>query len=200
MSRPRALASRAAGPCLRLLLVPALAAPGGCATLGAAMSPYSETYSCKNDDHGQCIHPEKALDDALAGRTSRSDPAVTNDRRLLQGAGRDRARGMGRARSEPRTFEGYRDSVYRELADLIAAPVTPMLRPARTLRTLVLPYTDRNRPDRLYMPRYVYWIPDRPEWVVGDYLVAPVPAAVRVPVLEQVREPGPEGDAAVPQP
>ena len=52
----------------------------GCAVLGSAMSPYSETFSCKNDDHGQCIHPERAYEDAAAGRTSRSDPAVTRDK------------------------------------------------------------------------------------------------------------------------
>jgi conjugal transfer pilus assembly protein TraV len=46
------------------------------------MSPYSEKFSCKNSDHGQCIHPEKAWADAVAGRPSKSDPAV-NDRKLL---------------------------------------------------------------------------------------------------------------------
>jgi conjugal transfer pilus assembly protein TraV len=46
---------------------------GGCATLGSMMSPYSEKFSCKNDDHGQCIHPEKAYADAVAGaRRSRT--------------------------------------------------------------------------------------------------------------------------------
>ena len=62
----------------------------GCAVLGSAMSPYSETFSCKNDDHGQCIHPERAYEDAAAGRTSRSDPAVTRDKALLKGKRRTR--------------------------------------------------------------------------------------------------------------
>jgi conjugal transfer pilus assembly protein TraV len=37
------------------------------------------------------------------------------------------------------------------------------------------------------MPRYVYSILDKPQWVVGDYLVSPVNPAARVPVLEQVK-------------
>jgi conjugal transfer pilus assembly protein TraV len=69
------------------------------------------------------------------------------------------------------------------------------------VRTLILPYADRKRPDRLYMPRYVYSILERPQWVVGDYLVNPVTPASRVPVLEQVRGKSPvdravEGDPA----
>jgi conjugal transfer pilus assembly protein TraV len=52
-------------------------------------------------------------------------------------------------------------------------PVTPMLKPPRTVRTLILPYADRQRPDRLYMPRYVYSLMEKPVWVVGRSLVAP---------------------------
>ena len=92
-------------------------------------------------------------------------------------------------------YLGYRMSVYRELQGLVEAPVTPMLRPGRTIRTLILPYADRERPDRLYMPRYVYAIIERPQWVVGDYLVNPVQPAARVPILEQIRD-RPSGDRA----
>ena len=98
-------------------------------------------------------------------------------------------------------YLGYRDSVYRELQGLVEAPVTPMLRPGRTIRTLILPYADRERPDRLYMPRYVYSILDKPQWVVGDYLVSPVNPATRVPVLEQVKaKPAPMETSDLPAP
>jgi conjugal transfer pilus assembly protein TraV len=162
----------------------------GCATLGSAMSPYSEKFSCKNDDHGQCIHPEKAYEDAAQGRSSRSDPAVTHDKALLKTNLRAVAR---RGHSAADAYGNYRDSVYRELQGLIEEPETPMLRPAQAVRTLILPYADRNRPDRLYMPRFVYSVLETPSWVVGGYLVPPVSAAARVPVLEQIREvPGTE--------
>ena len=178
----------------RLLLLPALAALGGCATLGSVMSPYSETYSCKNSDHGQCIHPDQAYADAVADRPSRSDPAVTNDRKMLRSATPPAMAGKAvtsRRRSgsaSANAFLGYRDSVYRELQGLIDQPVTPMLKSPRTVRTLVLPYADRQRPDRLYMPRYVYSITETPAWVVGDYLVDPVQPSTRAPVLGQVQE------------
>jgi conjugal transfer pilus assembly protein TraV len=160
------------------------------------MSPYSEKFSCKNDDHGQCIHPDKAYADAVAGVASKSDPAVTRDKKLLREA--RPGRGSGRTASGKASggaFEGYRDSVYRELQGLIEQPVTPMLKSPRTVRTLILPYADRQRPDRLYMPRYVYSLVERPQWVVGDYLVAPVEPAARANVLEQVKDR--PGDAEV---
>ncbi|CAM8670886.1 MULTISPECIES: TraV family lipoprotein [Sphingobium] len=168
------------------LVLPVMAALtlSGCATLGSVMSPYSEKFSCKNDDHGQCIHPDKAYADAVAGVASKSDPAVTRDKAMLRG---DKGtRGAGKASSG--SFAGYRDSVYRELQGLIDQPVTPMLKPPRSVRTLILPYADRQRPDRLYMPRYVYSVVERPQWVVGDYLVEPVAPASRTSVLEQVQD------------
>nr|WP_254515217.1 TraV family lipoprotein [Novosphingobium sp. G106] len=164
--------------------LPALGLLGGCASLGKVMSPYSETFSCKNSDHGQCVDPAQAHDDAVAGAPSRSNPAVTRDKALIGGnpASKDR-----RAKRAGAPYAGYRDSVYRELQGLIDAPETPMLRQGRTVRTLILPYADRGRPDRLYMPRYVYSILDRPQWVVGDYLVNPPAEAPRIPVLQQER-------------
>lgn len=157
-----------------------------CTAIGSAMSPYSEKFSCKNSDHGQCIHPDRAYTDAVAGRTSRSDPKVTSSAGAHATAATGPAPKAKGGAAAP--YLGYRDSVYQELKGLVEAPVTPMLRPGRTIRTLILPYADRERPDRLYMPRYVYSILDKPQWVVGDYLVTPAQSATRVPVLEQSRE------------
>lgn len=171
-----------------LAVIPTLLS--GCTALGSAMSPYSEKFSCKNDDHGQCVHPEKAYEDAALGHASHSDPPVTRDKALLKTNSRG---AVGRGRGDTGAYGSYRDSVYRELQGLIDAPDTPMLRPAQAVRTLILPYADRNRPDRLYMPRFVYSVLETPSWVVGGYLVPPVSAATRAPVLEQVREtPGTE--------
>lgn len=172
--------------CLVLVLTPLLLP--GCAAMGSLMSPYPEGFSCKNDDHGQCIHPEQAFEDAAAGRSSRSQPAVTNDPGLLK-ARAATARPGPAARQTGNAYAGYRDSLYQELKGLIDAPVTPMLKPAQAVRTLILPYADRLRPDRLYMPRYVYSIIDRPVWVVGGYLVEPALSARAAPVLGQLRDP-----------
>ena len=165
-----------------------LAGLGGCATVGSIMSPYSEKFDCKNSDHGQCIHPDRAYADAVAGVASKSDPKVTNDRSMLRGQDAGRVRGRSRAEATASAYGSYRDSVYHELKGLIEAPVTPMLKPARTVRTLILPYADRQRPDRLYMPRYVYSVIDKPVWVVGGALVASPDRTMQAPILGQRRE------------
>lgn len=170
------------------LALPALAMLGGCATLGSVMSPYSEKFSCKNSDHGQCIHPEKAYSDAVAGAASRSDPAVTRDKSLLRDTPAAAGGGRSGRQAAGAGYAGYRESVYRELQGLIDQPTTPMLKPPRTVRTLILPYADQHRPDRLYMQRYVFSILERPQWVVGDYLVTPQASSVNVPILDQTRE------------
>jgi conjugal transfer pilus assembly protein TraV len=154
---------------------PAALGLSGCAAVGSMMSPYSEKFSCKNSDHGQCIHPEKAYADAVAGRTSNPilpSPTTARCSRCwrLQGARR-----VGAAPVDPRRLmlsPPERSSAGKWRADR-GPGFTPMLKPSRTLRTLILPYADRQRPDRLYMARYVYSIIDRPAWVVGDYLVEP---------------------------
>ncbi|QJU58433.1 TraV family lipoprotein [Sphingomonas sp. AP4-R1] len=171
----------------------------GCATVGSMMSPYSEKFDCKNSDHGQCIHPDLAYADAVAGVTSKSDPKVTNDRAMLRGRDAGRAGSRSRGEIAGNAYGSYRDSVYRELKGLIEAPVTPMLKPAQTVRTLILPYADRQRPDRLYMPRYVYSVVDKPVWVVGGAFVAAPDRAVQAPILGQVRvrdTVDPDGEAA----
>ncbi|EQB16783.1 MULTISPECIES: TraV family lipoprotein [Sphingobium] len=180
-----------------LLSVSLLVSLAGCATVGSMMSPYSEKFSCKNSDHGQCIHPDRAYADAVAGVASKSDPKVTNDRAMLRGQAARLMNTRSRTDAASNAYGSYRDSVYRELKGLIEAPVTPMLKPARTVRTLILPYADRQRPDRLYMPRYVYSVIDKPVWVVGGTLVAAPDRASQAPILGQVRDAaGPDAESA----
>lgn len=197
MPRPTLLALP--GPLVGLCLT-------GCAAVGSVMSPYSEKFSCKNSDHGQCIHPDQAYADALAGRPSKSDPAVTNDRKLLV---HDKAHPMDErtlpaARSATTALVSNRRGtklpaaarpVQPGIGAVIESPSSPMLQPSRTVRTLILPYADRQRPARLYMPRYIYSIVDRPAWVVGDYLVEPGGRVPAPPVLHTAREGDPAGTA-----
>lgn len=183
---------RAPLSCLSLVLL------SGCATLGSALSPYSEKFSCKNSDHGQCIHPEQAYADAVAGRVSKSDPLVTNDKRLLAAENRashreDKKRAKERladAKTAPPAAPV--PNAYAGFAASVAEAGTPMLRPSRTVRTLILPYADRQRPDRLYMSRFVYSMLGQPAWVVGSYLVEPAGKAPNPPVLRSVRDAGSE--------
>jgi conjugal transfer pilus assembly protein TraV len=158
---------------------------GGCAGFGSMMSPYSGRFSCKNDDHGQCVHPDQAYADAVAGVPSKSDPAMLNGR---SGSREHDHRQPLRRRATGRggVSGSGKPGAYRELGSLIETPAAPMLQPARTVRTLVLAYADRQRPDRLYMPRFVYSVLDRPTWTIGDTLVQTSGRTVPPPALRQV--------------
>lgn len=172
-----------------------LALLSGCSTIGSALSPYSEKWSCKNPDHGQCIHPEQAYNQAVAGGKVRSDPAVTNDKALLKAQEKAAKTGKAVRISSDDAYAGYRNSVYAEMQGLIDAPVTPMLRQPRTVRTLVMPYASAARPDVLYMPRYVYSVLSGPMWVVGDYLV-PSDRGQQGPILAQSHA-NPDGSVSI---
>jgi conjugal transfer pilus assembly protein TraV len=160
---------------LRNNFIVALVAPcviSGCSTF----LPYESDFACKNSDHGKCIHPEAAYAEATAAtapdaaapgeRGAKPDDAVARrDRRKRNSIDASVTLASG--------YEGYQEAVYSQLASLVEAPVTPMLAPAKTVRTLILPYADERSADRLYMPRYVYSVLEASRFVLGDYLSAP---------------------------
>jgi conjugal transfer pilus assembly protein TraV len=155
----------------------------GCSSI---FMPYSSKFSCKNKDHGKCVHPQSAHDESKAASGEINWSAANNSAAqqvgLPGGAGKtskehgvrsSRYNASAAADATDPAFASYRSAVYGQMAGLLQQPSPPMVRAATTVRTLILPYTDRNRPDRLYMPRYVYSVVDKPEFVVGQYLVAP---------------------------
>jgi conjugal transfer pilus assembly protein TraV len=144
----------------------------GCSTF----LPYESEFACKNSDHGKCIHPEAAYAEATAAtapdaiapseRGAKAGDAVLKPERRRRGS-------PGGSVTLASGYEGYQEAVYSQLASLVEAPVTPMLAPAKTVRTLILPYADERSADRLYMPRYVYSVLEGARFVLGDYLSAP---------------------------
>lgn len=134
----------------------------GCSTF----LPYKDDFACKNKDWGKCIHPADAYREAAAATA----PDATKD------AGETRATAPRRNRRDAPPlragYEGYTEASYAELASLIEQPVAPMVAPARTVRTLILAYSDKGSSGRLYMPRFVYSVLEGPRFVLGDYLVA----------------------------
>ncbi len=130
-----------------------------------AVLPYEDDFACKNEDFGQCIHPENAYRDAV-GATVGSDASRGN-------VSANPKRREARKYQANHGYDGYQDAVYRQLASIVDAPVTPMIAPAKTVRTLILPYADKDGAGRLYMPRFVYSVLEQPRFVLGDYLSRP---------------------------
>lgn len=139
----------------------------GLSACTSLFSAYDSDFSCKNSDHGSCAHPLSAYEQARNGLSAdhavqsmvepRSDHAdgESHDHELL-----------------PKSdYQSYQEAVYSELQGLVSDPDTPILAPAKIVRTLILPYTDPKQSSRLYMPRYVYSVLENSKFVLGDYLV-----------------------------
>lgn len=153
----------------------------GCKTL----VPYESKFMCeKSRDFGKCMDVQQAYEDAL-GASAGNPAQLKPDKRepeLRYKATKAPAHpglrpGLGEAPTgEPRLLrtglplsaeELYRDREYRELAGLIEQPVTPVVKPPKVLRTLIVSYTAG---ESLYMPRYVYYFADEARFVLGEYL------------------------------
>lgn len=161
---------------------------------GCRVVPYDSKFMCeKSRDYGRCMDVQSAYEEARAASASanskskskardgqdpilRYPPASTGVTRPLRPLKPSKA-GARSAAAKPddsfirvSTQDLYRDAEYRELAGLIEAPVTPLIRPAKALRTLIIAY---NTGDSLFLSRYVVYFADEPRFVMGDYLNPP---------------------------
>ncbi|MFC3052348.1 TraV family lipoprotein [Kordiimonas pumila] len=124
---------------------------GACSS---TFSSYDSSFSCKNSDHGGCEHPGTAYQNALQNMEDTAAPRESGEK-------------AGDISGQGGSYEGYKGAVYKELQALIESPVTPMVAPAKTVRTLILPHTDRRDGDqRLYMPRYIFSVVEEARFVL----------------------------------
>ena len=145
--------------CLLTLCVPVLLS--GC-------FPYQNDFSCRlKDNYGHCVNMTTAYRASVSGK----DPgnAITKGESKEVSASSARALTTAGGGSSPE-YTQYREQMYREMANLIERPTTPMISPPKEMRTLFLPYAPNSQRDRIYMPRYVYSIVEPPRFIMGEYL------------------------------
>lgn len=142
----------------------------GCGTLGNALNPYKEDFRCKTpDDAGNCVDTKTAYDDA------RGTIALGNNKGTKNGdcgdCGKDgqQEKKANNWDSKPNlTNKGeaaYQDAQYQKLAELLEQPQTPIMKPPKLMRVLMLSYQGQ---DELYMPRYTYLKVEDAKWVFGS--------------------------------
>jgi conjugal transfer pilus assembly protein TraV len=131
-----------------------------------SMFPYDSHYLCeKTDDYGRCTSVQGAYADATVG-TPQKTAVHTGDPSKTSAAAAPTS-------ADPSAPEqGYRAAEYTALAQMLDAPVTPILAPAKVLRTLVLAY---QADGSLYMPRYVFTVVSAPHFVFGRGAGRPAP-------------------------
>jgi conjugal transfer pilus assembly protein TraV len=130
--------------------------------------PYENDFACRlTDNYGHCVDVQGAYKAAVTG--------VPTGRPLRKGERIDRASSHGDSAAKDgstaiNNYADYKQKMYREMSDLIESPTTPMLMPAKQIRTLFLPYSAHNEKTRLFMQRYVYTVVEDPKWIMGEYL------------------------------
>jgi conjugal transfer pilus assembly protein TraV len=166
-----------------LLLLP-LSLLSGC----KALVPYDSEFACaKSHDYGQCMDVHSAYEDARAnegmpvpgrpGATFKPGVRAPTSRQSPDNMPAEQRGNLLRELYDPADHATrLREARYREIAGLIENPVTPLVQAPKVLRTLIVSY---SAGDTLYMPRFVYYIAEDAQFVLGDYLeAAPVERTV----------------------
>lgn len=157
----------------KLILLAAAALLGGCKVL----VPFEQEFSCTADrDYGKCTTVEGAYSEALGGQIAGEVHYVGEDDVAKHQKKKNKKKRNGEDEGvedsgDARAFTRYKQAEYDELAKLIEAPITPMVKQPDVLRTLVIAYgSGGDNIKTLYMPRYIFYFASDAGFVLGDYL------------------------------
>jgi len=129
---------------------------GGCSVL----NPYRSEFTCPQKENGKCVGVDSAYYESL----TKTKDKIENPESLKKDNSDKAKTKVGGQKSE----NLYQEEVYRKLAGLLKEPVTPLVAPPKVMRVLLLPY--KGDGGELFMPRYVYFMADDPQWIMGGYL------------------------------
>ena len=128
----------------------------------AVLNPYASEFNCPETEKGKCVAVQKAYDESL-------NPLVKHEPGAKEGECGDCREEKSPASGSGSPEAEYREALYKRMTGLLKEPETPMVTPPQVMRVLLLPY--RGEGGELFMARYAYFFLDRPEWILGDYLV-----------------------------
>ena len=143
--------------------------------------PYENKVACRlADSSGKCISVTDAYDEARSGEEKfaaikKGEHITDKEKKRLSSKATKKssyAKGVD-VDYFLKPAERYQNSKYEQLSALIDEPITPMLTPPKTIRTLIISYSKHNDGKVLYMPRYVYSIVEDSSFIMGDYLLQP---------------------------
>lgn len=115
---------------------------------------------------GKCINIEQAYDEAKSGEViyPHFDVDGKYSKKKPQSASNSGAVIQPRS-----SYSNYKSAEYDELSKLITSPLTPVVRPPKIIKTLVIAYRQgQGKSSILYMPRYVFSILEESDFVMGD--------------------------------
>lgn len=138
---------------------------------GCNILPYHNDFACKLEDgYGKCISSDDAYEEATTGIDmghAITEDGVSDDPKGSAAKPAASSQTVG-AKSDT-SYQQYRDRVYQQMAQLVEAPQTPVVRQPTVVRTLILSYSPGLDDQTAYMPRYVFTMLNGPKFVLTDY-------------------------------
>ncbi|MDH5543683.1 MAG: TraV family lipoprotein [Nitrospinota bacterium] len=155
----------------------------------SVMNPYEGDFTCPKTHNGKCVSINEAYEESINGKKiekpklkSKQVSKPTQDESFLDSNGMqlyefEKPVKKLKENSEKENSlellepsEMYQDALYSEMSALIKEPVTPVVRVPNTVRVLLLPYKDdETEGEMLFMYRYVFFILEKPYWILDGY-------------------------------
>lgn len=147
----------------------------GCAGM---LNPYGEEFSCPKTYKGKCVSIQRAYEESLDPNFKEPEDKsyryeLNKEKQGCSSGNCDRKKestgvlSMDVPGLDPDRGNGaYFDSLYKKMSSLLKEPTTPVIVPPKIMRVLIFSYTGDD--EDLFMPRYVYFMADKPKWVVLD--------------------------------
>ena len=138
---------------------------------GCSLLPYHNDFAYKLEDgYGKCISSDDAYTEATTGVDmghAITEDGVADDPK--GSAAKTAATNQAASTKADPSYQLYRDRVYKQMAQLVEAPQTPVVRQPTVVRTLILSYSPGLDDQTAYMPRYVFTMLNGPKFVLTDY-------------------------------
>ncbi len=137
-------------------------------------TPYEADFSCPETFGGKCISTTTAYEESINGdpqdplnETSKASDTSESSESSNE-SDKDIADAIEKAAEPDSTEVTYFNALVKKMTSILKEPKTPMIKPPKVIRVLVLPYEGSG--SELYMPRYIYLIVDKAQWVLENQL------------------------------
>lgn len=142
-------------------------------------NPYEGEFACPKTYKGKCVSIQQAYEESLdphfkepENKEYRYELNKKIESSCTSGNCSQKSN-SGVLRLEETTDSStgsgiYHENLYRKMSGLLKEPTAPVIVPPKIIRVLILSYTGDSD---LYMPRYVYFMADKPKWLLTDPFV-----------------------------
>ncbi len=133
----------------------------------AAFTPYESDFTCPKTFNGKCVSASEAYKESIGQEDGQPIKDLTLDK--ISESKEDIA--PLDLSTNPLTSPSeitYYNALIEEITGILKAPKTPLIKPPRVIRILVLPYEGGH--GELYMARHIYLVVDQAQWVLDNKL------------------------------